>query len=213
MNSVETWHAETLGKKACEALSKNGFEARYVSTRAEALAYVESLVKPGMTVGFGGSMTIKELGAHASVERLGGKIIDHQNPNLSRDEKFATMRAELTSDLFLSSSNAITLDGELYNIDGNGNRVAAMTFGPKKIVIVAGYNKIVRNMSEAEARLQTIAAPMNCKRLSRPTPCVKSGTCMDCKGDDRICRIYTVHRRRPSWSDFSVVIVGEALGY
>lgn len=213
MNTVESWHAETIGRKACEALAKNGFDARYVATGSEALAYLESLAKPGMTVGIGGSMTLQAIGAGAALERLGAKLLDHGRKDLSPEEKMEIMRAQLTCDLFLSSSNAITLDGEIFNCDGNGNRVAALTFGPRKTVVVAGFNKIVRNLTEAEERLETAAGPMNNKRLDTPNPCVKSGICMDCQGERRICRIYTVLKRKPSRSDFTVIIVGEALGY
>ncbi|HRY54053.1 MAG TPA: LUD domain-containing protein, partial [Spirochaetia bacterium] len=95
----------------------------------------------------------------------------------------------------------------------NGNRVAALTFGPKKTVVVVGANKIVRDIDEALARIETRAAPLNNKRLDRPNPCVKSGQCEDCQGDTRICRVYQILRRRPSLSDFTVLVVGESLGY
>jgi L-lactate utilization protein LutB len=213
MNPVETWHAETLGKAACEALKKNGFDARYVATGAEALSHIESFVKSGSTVGLGGSMTVKSLGTAARLESLGAKIIDHSAPGFSPEQKMDAMRAELTCDVFLSSSNAITLDGEIFNIDGNGNRVAALTFGPKKTIVVAGFNKIVKNLAEAEERCKLIANPMNCKRLDIPTPCSKTGYCVDCQSDRRICRAYSILKRRPSRSDFTVIIVGERLGY
>ena len=213
MSKTENWHAETLGKSACAALEKNGFDARYFATGAEALKFLESLVRPSMTVGFGGSMTLLALGASDALAALGAKILDHTAKGLTVDQKMETMRAQLTCDLFLSSSNAITLDGEIFNIDGNGNRVASLTFGPHKTVVVAGYNKIVRNLDEAEARAKLIASPMNNKRLDIPNPCVKTGVCMDCKSERRICCVYSVLKRKPFRSDFTVVIVGETLGY
>ena len=130
MGKTENWHAETLGKSACAALEKNGFDTRYFATGAEALAYLESLAKPGMTVGIGGSMTLLALGASDALAALGARILDHSAKGLTPEQKLETMRAQLTCDLFLSSSNAITLDGEIFNVDGNGNRVAALTFGP-----------------------------------------------------------------------------------
>jgi L-lactate utilization protein LutB len=213
MSKTEIWHAETLGKAACAALEKNGFDAHYFATGAEAMTFLESLAKPGMTVGMGGSMTLLALGAGDALAARGAKILDHSAKGLTSEQKMETMRAQLTCDLFLSSSNAITLDGEIFNIDGNGNRVAALTFGPAKTVVVAGYNKIVRNLAEAEARAKLIASPMNNKRLDLPNPCVKTGICMDCKSERRICCVYSVLRKRPFRSDFSVVIVGETLGY
>jgi len=213
MTAVEEWRYETIGKSACEALKKSGFDARFVLKGEEALSIIAGFIKPGMKVGFGGSMTIKAIGADEKARALGAEIIDHGVPGLSPERKLELMRAELTCDLFLSSSNAVTLEGDIVNVDGNGNRVAALSFGPKKTVVVVGANKIVRDLDEALARLETDASPMNNKRLERPNPCVKTGTCEDCRGDTRICRVYQVLRRRPSFSDFTVIVVGEPLGY
>ena len=102
---------------------------------------------------------------------------------------------------------------DILNVDGNGNRVAALTFGPSKTVVVVGVNKIVRDLDEAFARLESYASPMNNKRLDRPNPCVKTGLCEDCQGETRICRAYQILRRKPSLSDFTVIVVGESLGY
>ena len=166
-----------------------------------------------MTVAIGGSMTLTALKIPERAGRLGAKVLDHSAKGLNPEEKLAVMRAQLTADLFLSSSNAVTLDGELFNIDGNGNRVAALTFGPKKTVVVAGVNKIVRNLDEARARCEISASPMNNKRLGTANPCAKTGVCMDCKGDGRICKVYSIFRQKPRGSDFTVIIVGENLGY
>jgi hypothetical protein len=213
MNAVEEWRYETLGRSACEALKRSGFDARFVLRGEEALAIVAGFVKSGMKVGFGGSMTLRAIGAPEKVKELGAEILDHNAPGLSPERKLEILRAQLTCDLFLSSSNAVTLEGDIVNVDGNGNRAAALTFGPKKTVVVAGANKIVRDLDEALERLETFASPMNNKRLDRPNPCVKTGTCEDCHGETRICRVYQILRRRPILSDFTVIIVGEALGY
>jgi hypothetical protein len=213
MTAVEEWRYETIGKAACEALKKSGFDARFVLKGEEALAIIGGFIKSGMKVGFGGSMTIKAIGAEGKARALGAEILDHNAPGLSPERKLELMRAQLTCDLFLSSSNAVTLEGDIVNVDGNGNRVAALTFGPKKTVVVVGANKIVRDLDEALARLETNASPMNNKRLERPNPCVKTGTCEDCRGDTRICRVYQILRRRPLLSDFTVIVVGEPLGY
>jgi hypothetical protein len=213
MTAVEEWRYETIGKSACEALKRNGFDARYAGTGAEALELVASFVKRGMKVGFGGSMTLRAIGAPEKVAAMGAEILDHNAAGLSPERKLEVMRAQLACDLFLSSSNAVTLEGDIVNVDGNGNRVAALTFGPRKIVVVVGANKIVRDLDEALARLETEASPMNNKRLERPNPCVKTGTCEDCRGETRICRVYQILRRRPLLSDFTVVVVGERLGF
>jgi hypothetical protein len=213
MTAVEEWRYEAIGKSACEALRRSGFDARFVLTGGEALEIVASFVKPGISVGFGGSMTLRAIGAPEKVKALGAVVLDHNAPGLDADRKLEILRAQLTCDLFLSSSNAVTLEGDIVNVDGNGNRVAALTFGPRKTVVVVGANKIVRDLDEALARLETTASPLNNKRLDRPNPCVKTGTCEDCRGEARICRAYQILRRKPSLSDFTVVVVGEALGY
>jgi hypothetical protein len=213
MTAVEEWRYETIGKSACEALKRSGFDARFVLRGGEALEIIASFVKPGMKVGFGGSMTLRAIGAPDKIRALGAEILDHNAPGLDPARKLEILRAQLTCDLFLSSSNAVTLEGDIVNVDGNGNRVAALTFGPRKTVVVVGANKIVRDLDEALARLETTASPLNNKRLDRPNPCVKTGTCEDCRGEARICRAYQILRRKPSLSDFTVVVVGEALGY
>ena len=143
----------------------------------------------------------------------GGVILNHSDPSLSPEEKMAVRRQQLVCDVFLSGTNALTLDGWLLNVDGTGNRVAAMTFGPKKVIIVTGTNKIVEDLDSALERIRLKASPMNNKRLGLPNPCATTGVCMECEGDTRICNIYTVLRRKPSATDITVVIIGEELGY
>ena len=125
----------------------------------------------------------------------------------------ALRRAELTCDVFICGTNALTLDGKLVNVDGVGNRVAAMTFGPKQVIIVAGVNKIVRNVDEAERRIELLAAPLNNKRLNRPNPCTVAGICVDCQGPTRICNVTTILRKRPPATPMQILIVGEELGF
>jgi len=213
MNPIDQWRFETLGKTACEALKKNGFAAVYVETGAEARDRIAAMIKPGMKIGLGGSMTVKAIGLPEKAAALGAVVLDHNAAGLGPEEKAEIRRAQLTCDLFVSGSNAITLDGDIVNVDGNGNRVAALCFGPRKTVVVVGANKIVRDIDEALARVETTAAPMNNKRLGLPNPCVKTGQCEDCQGESRICRIYQILRRRPSTSDFTVIVVGESLGF
>jgi L-lactate utilization protein LutB len=213
MNPVEAWRFETIGKEACEALKKAGFDAHYVATGAEAAERVAALVKPGMKIGFGGSMTVKAIGLPDRIKSLGGVVLDHNAPGLDSSKKMEIMRAQLTCDLFVSGSNAVTLEGDIVNVDGNGNRVAALTFGPRKTIVVVGANKVTRDLDEALARIETVASPMNNKRLDKPNPCVKTGTCEDCKGEGRICRVYQILRRKPFLSDFTVIVVGESLGF
>jgi len=213
MDAIRMWRNDTLGEAAVKALKKNGFDAVYVRTGAEAADLVAKHFKKGASVGFGGSMTVKAIGVQGRAAAAGCELLDHNAPGLAPEAKGAILRRQLTSDVFVSGSNAVTLDGEIVNVDGTGNRVAALSFGPAKTVVVVGINKVVRDLDEAFARIETSAAPMNNKRLDRPNPCVKAGTCMDCDGDTRICRIYQILRKRPGGTDFTVIVVGEDLGY
>lgn len=210
---VHARHNEVIGRRTAEALKKNLFEALYFNTKEEAAEFIMNNVKEGDKVGFGGSMTVKAMGIQDKVKNKGAEVLDHGMPGLAPEEKMKVMRGELTSDLFLCSSNAVTLDGELVNIDGVGNRVAAMSFGPKKVIVTVGINKISSNLHAAYERLKTITCPKNSIRLNMPNPCVKTGVCMDCKSEKRICRLYSVMKRKPMLTDITVVIIGESLGY
>ena len=211
--SIKQWHNEVIGERVVKALLKNDFHALYLAAKEQAVEYVLSHVAPGTRGGFGGSMTVKQLGLGQAVKEKGGVVLDHGQPGLTPEEKMEIMRQEVVSDLFLCSANAITLDGYLVNVDGNGNRVAAMTFGPKKVIVVAGVNKICTNTDAAFDRIRTTASPMNNKRLQLDNPCVKTGTCMDCDSKNRICRIFSVMKRKPRNTDITVLIIGEELGF
>lgn len=210
---IQDWHKEAIGKKVVDALIKNEFDAVYVSTTDEASAFIMDYVKPETRVGFGGSMTIKDMGIQDKVKAAGGTVLDHGAPGLTLEERVAIAKEELLSDLYLCSSNAITLDGMLVNIDGMGNRVSAMSFGPKKVIVVVSTDKICKNEQAAFERLESIAAPMNNKRLDTLNPCTKTGGCVNCQTKTRICRVYSVMRRKPMVTDITVVIVGESAGY
>ena len=200
-------------EKTMEKLKENGFRVEYFKDRQGAAEYILNSVSFGDKVGLGGSMTVKSLDINEKIINKGGIIIDHGVNNLTKEEKFELMRQELYSDLFLCSSNAVTEDGELVNVDGNGNRVAAMMFGPKKVIITVGVNKICKNIEEAYKRIEAYAGPKNNIRLNCENPCVKVNRCVDCKSPNRICRAYTILKRKTSYSDITVLIVNEELGY
>jgi hypothetical protein len=204
---------EARGQRTVAALKKNGFDALYIPTAALAAEKVLEFVHAGAKVGFGGSFTVKSMNIQELAASRGAVILDHNKPGLGAEEKTKILRAQLTCDLFISSANAVTMEGFLFNVDGNGNRVAALSFGPKKNVVVAGINKVVANLDEAYERLKAYAAPINNIRLQKPNPCVTSGYCADCALPTRICRIYHILKRKPSLSDFTVIIVGEELGF
>ena len=213
MKKFIQWHNDVFGEKVVKALEKNNFQAYYVATRAEAVNKVLSLVPAGATIGVGGSWTLKELAIPEQLEKQGHEVFDHNRPGLTLEQSVALRHKELSCDVFISGTNAITLDGQIVNTDGSGNRVAAMSFGPKKVIVVVGVNKIVSDLDAAMERIELFAAPINNKRLDRPNPCTVSGVCMDCQGPSRICNITTILHKRPPMIDFHVVIVGEELGF
>jgi L-lactate utilization protein LutB len=213
MKQFIQWHNDVFGEKVVKALEKNNFKAYYVATRDQAVKQVFSLVEPGATIGIGGSWTLKELAIPEQLAQKGHEVFDHNKPGLTMEESMLLRHKELSCDVFISGTNAITFDGQIVNTDGSGNRVAAMSFGPKKVIVVVGVNKIVPDLDAAMERIETIAAPINNKRLDRPNPCTLTGVCMDCQGPARICNITSILHKKPPTMEFHVVIVGEELGF
>ena len=213
MDSNVRWLIEERMKRTVERLRAHDFEALYVQTREEAVREILTRVTPPMSVGAGGSVTIRELGILDQLRAKGHTIFDHWALGLSKEETLKLRKAQLTSDIFLSSVNAITMNGELVNIDGAGNRVASTIFGPGKVILVAGYNKIVENVQEAISRVRNMATPPNARRLKIDVPCAKAGRCLDCDSPNRICRVIVIHERRPSLTNMVIILVGEELGY
>ncbi|HIJ87119.1 MAG TPA: lactate utilization protein [Desulfuromonadales bacterium] len=209
-----SWSHEQKCRKAVAALEKNEFTAHYCPTPQEAADYIITAAADAATVGFGGSMSIVSLGVESLLQEMGKEILNHGSTELSREEKIAIMRRQLTCDLFLSGCNALTLNGELVNIDATGNRVAAMLFGPQKVIVVAGRNKLVDGSpQDAIARVKTWATPPNAKRLSFKTPCATTGFCSDCSSPDRLCRVTTIIDRKPRITDIHVLVVNSDLGF
>ncbi len=213
MNTQLDLNYEALGLKTVEALQKNRFNASFYKTAQEALEKLFSMVTPEDSVGIAGSWTLQQLGVVETLEERGNTVFCHHKPGLSPEEVLETRRKQLTCDVFLTGTNAITIDGRLVNTDATGNRVAAMIFGPKKVIVIAGINKIVQSLEEAEERIRTTAAPLNNKRLNRSNPCVQTGKCMDCQGPTRLCNVTTVLHKRPPASDIHILLVEEELGF
>lgn len=212
MNELIKWHYDTIGEKVVTALQKNNFTATYIATRQEAAQMLLELIPADAVVGFGGSVTLAELGIIAKLEERGNNVLNYLKPGLSPQEMKAIRRQHLLSDVYLSGTNAVTLDGKLVNVDASGNRAGTMLFGPDKVFVVVGVNKIVRDVAEAENRVKLWASPPNNKHLGYPNPCAKTGICVDCQGPTRICNITTIIHKRPLLTDFHVIIVGEQLG-
>lgn len=208
-----SWSYEQKCRKAVAALEKNGFTASYSATLRDAAEYIIANSVDAVTVGFGGSMSIVSLGVEQILKDQGKEILNHVYGG-SRDEKLEIMRRQLTCDLFLSGCNALTLNGELVNIDATGNRVGAMLFGPKKVIVVAGRNKLVDgSTADAIERIKTWATPPNAKRLNFKTPCSTTALCSDCSSPDRLCRVTTIIDRRPRFTDLHVLVVNTDLGF
>ncbi|MDR1947151.1 MAG: lactate utilization protein [Desulfovibrio sp.] len=207
------WLLEKRGKNAVHALEKNGFAAVWSAKREDAVKHVLGLIPDKASVGLGGSVSVRQLGLVEELERRNCTLLDHSKKELSPEQRHEMRRRQLTADVFLCSSNAVTLDGELVNVDGTGNRVAAMMFGPGKVIVVIGANKIVKNIEEARERIKSLAAPLNNKRLSYDNPCVQAGRCLDCRSKSRICNLTAIIHRRPPFTDIHTVVIGEELGY
>lgn len=207
--------------KTAAALEKNNMKTYIVKDKEEALKTVEMLIPKGATIGLGGSVTLNEIGVNELVSGADYKLFNRYDKNLTPDERNEKMRKSLTADVFLSSSNAVTEKGELVNVDGNSNRVAAILYGPKEVIIVVGANKIVADVNEGIKRVKTIAAPKNTKRLSCETYCNKTGICMGVNGDlcdgcaseSRICCNYVISAHQRFKDRIKVIICEEELGY
>jgi|APIni6443716594_1056825.scaffolds.fasta_scaffold67295_2 hypothetical protein len=208
------WTHEKKCLKAVDSLVKNGFGAVYCATPHDAFDCIIQEAADAASVGFGGSMSIVGLGVESRLREQGKEILNHANPALSRAEKMDIMRRQLTCDLFLSGTNALTLSGELVNIDATGNRVAAMFFGPSKVIVVAGRNKLVDGSAhDAVQRVKNWATPPNAKRLNFKTPCASTGFCSDCNSPDRLCRVTTIIDRKPRFTNVIVLVVNADLGF
>ncbi|MDA8336966.1 MAG: lactate utilization protein [Peptococcaceae bacterium] len=201
-------------RRVVAALNKNLFDGVWAPTAGDAVEEILKRVPPGAGVGAGGSVTLRQIGVLEILEKKGHTVFDHWREGLDPAEVYRVRRNQLTADVFLSSTNAVTMDGCLVNIDGAGNRVAAMIFGPSRVIVVAGLNKIARDREAALVRIKDEAAPRNMHRLNLPTPCARTTFCADCAPPARMCRITTVIEAKPlGIPEFTVILVGENLGF
>jgi hypothetical protein len=213
MDENQRWHRRLLMEKAAVALEKNGFATTLFDTREQAIPFLLEMAREAATVGFGGSMTVAELGLPELIAAGGKTALVHGRPGLSPRERRQIMQQQLGCDLFFTSTNALTMKGHLVNIDATGNRVCAMAFGPKQVVVVAGANKIASDLESAIRRVKEVACPPNAKRLNFDTPCAKSGVCSDCNSPQRLCRITSIIEKCPRATDLRVCLINEDLGY
>lgn len=200
-------------QRTLESLRNNNMWACYVPDKEQARNKVAELLHEGDVVACGGSMSLFEAGIIDLVRQPQYRFLDRYAPGLTREQIEEIYIDAFRADVYLTSANAVTETGALYNVDGNSNRVAAILYGPRSVVVVAGVNKLVRDIDEAVQRVRETAAPANAIRLDCKTPCVKSGRCMDCSGDNRICCSYVVSAKQRKKDRMKVILVGEELGY
>jgi len=212
MTQFHQWYQELQVERTIVALKKNNFDARFFPKASEALAEVWKMIPEGSTVGYGGSLTLNQIGFIEEAQKRSLKFLNPFAKGLSSEEGDKIRRQIFSADFFLSSSNAITEDGKLYNIDATGNRVGPMIYGPKKVILLCGVNKIVKDINEAQKKVQEWTAPMNVKRLRYKNPCGQTGECSDCASPERICNAYVILAKKPRRTDISIFIIGELLG-
>ncbi len=197
--------------KVLNALKNRGFNPIYLEDRLAAREEVLRRITPKSSVGIGGSVTIEDLQIEDVLKERGCPVYWHWR---SEPEKMIQVRKDaVRAKFFLTSTNALTENGRLVNVDGIGNRVAAMIFGPEVVIVVAGINKVVIDLEAAMDRIKKIATPLNARRLNLDVPCALKGECVDCMPPRRICNVTTIIEGKPMLTDFQVILVGEELGY
>lgn len=212
MKEINMWYDKMLMERAKKALEKNGFKVRCFETKELATAALLNEVEPDKSIGMGGSATLMSMGLYELFKNKGNTLFSHTHAT-SPEESMRFRKAQLSADVFICSTNALTLDGQLVNIDGIGNRVAAMCFGPDKVYVICGINKIVEDETAARKRIGNVASPMNAQRLKKAVPCATSGYCHDCSAPERMCRIISIIPRKPMATDIEVLLIGEKLGF
>ncbi|QQO09666.1 lactate utilization protein [Breznakiella homolactica] len=204
---------DKLGPRIADALKKRHFEAWYCADPADALKQVFDLIPQSDTVSWGGSVTAETLGIQKTLRERGYTVIDRDTAQ-SKEERTELMRQALLCDTFITSSNAVTEDGQLVNVDGNGNRVAAMCFGPRSVIVVAGMNKVVKTLEDAVQRARTIAGPINMQRFpALSAPCSVNGACANCSSLDSICSYIVTTRLCKPAGRIKVILIGGEFGF
>lgn len=212
MNENRAVRNRMLAKKVIKGLESRNMEGFYAETKEDALKKALELIPEGSSIGWGGSVSVDAIGLKAAV-CSGSYQVYNRDLCKTEDEKRKTELAVLGSDVFLCSTNAITEDGILVNIDGRGNRAAAIIYGPASVVMIVGMNKVVKNLEDAWSRARNEAAPINAQRFPLQTPCKKTGSCADCKSPDTVCCQFVVTRFSKIPKRIKVILVNEEMGY
>lgn len=213
MSEHKAAYYKILAENIIEKLKLRNMEGYYAATKEEALKMIqEKFLTEGVSVAWGGSMTLSEVGVMDYLRDSGCIVYDRMAAKTPEEQR--AMKANIVNaDYFLMSTNAITIDGELVNIDGNANRVSFLCYGPEHVLVVAGMNKVVSTVEEGVDRVRNIASPPNAIRLNKDTPCAKNGRCGNCFSDDCICSQIVITRRSGQRGRIQVLLVGEELGY
>lgn len=199
------------GQVLMQNLKKRHFEAYYCDDRTAALEKALELIPEGASVGWGGAMSAQQIGLMDALAERNVKLLDRSKAETPQ-ERDRLMKQCLTADVFLTGANALSLDGQMVNIDGNGNRVAAIVYGPDSVIVVAGMNKVCDTLEQAVQRARSIAAPANSQRFSIAAPCNSTGSCHDCTSVDCICNQILITRHCRPAGRIKFILVGEELG-
>lgn len=213
MNENIKWVNEKKIEKTINNLKKNNINGYYVKDNDELINLIKDIAKEGEVVSVGGSMSLFESKVIELLRSGRYEFLDRYKENLTQEDIKEIYRKSFFADTYFASANAITEDGKIFNVDGNGNRVAAILYGPDKVVLIVGVNKIVKNIEQAVARNRAISGPANAKRLNLSTPCIKTGQCMECNSEDRICCEYTVIKRQRNPKRMHVIFINDTLGF
>lgn len=211
MTEMQKKYYDKRGDMLVKNLKQRHFDAYYCATKGEALDKALSLIPVGASVGWGGCLSCQQIGLLDAVRTGEYRVID-RDACKSAEEREEAMRQCLFVDTFLTGANALSMDGQMVNIDGNGNRVSAIVYGPKQVIVVAGMNKVEDTLDAAINRARTVAAPMNQQRFGLPNPCTTTGTCADCKSETCICNQILITRHCRPVGRIKFILVGEELG-
>lgn len=211
MSELHQRYYEKRGQILVKNLRKRHFDAYYCSTKAEALEKALELIPEGSTVGWGGVKSAHEIGLVDALNAGNYNALDREKCTTA-EEKLQVAKDSMFADVFLTSANGLSMDGQMVNIDGTGNRVAAIVYGPKEVLVIAGMNKVTDTLEDAVTRARTVAAPLNQQRFQLPNPCTTTGTCADCKSETCICNQILITRHCRPAGRIKFILVGEALG-
>lgn len=212
MTDAKQKYYEKRGQILVRNLQQRHFDAHYCTDKAAALQKALELIPEGASVGWGGALSAAQIGLLEAVKAGPYRAIDRDTAQ-SPQERVKLQKECLLSDVFITGANALSLDGQMVNIDGMGNRVAAIVYGPESVLVIAGMNKVVDNLEDAVKRARTVAAPMNKQRFGGSTPCITTGSCADCRCEDSICNQILITRNCRPAGRIRFIIVGEELGF